>query len=166
MAFGGGHAPSLRGRFDQHHTRGCAEAMEIVVVGRSRCTAACTLASVNRIEIALFYDDVLPIHFQFLGDNHRQGGLDTLSNFGLLRDQSHNASRRNTDESVGREFTGCSHRFRGQSTYGRFEIEAQHEASSGESSEADKSAATELGNGGGKGLWSFVFSLSAGTWVP
>ncbi len=83
-AFGGRHPPGLGGGLDQHGAGGRAEAVEIVVVGGRRGRAAGALAAVSGVEVALDDAHVLPVHLEFLGNDHRQRGLDALADFRLL----------------------------------------------------------------------------------
>src|SRR5205823_5365619 len=82
------------------------------------------------IEIALDDDDVLPVHLELLGDDHRQGGLHALADFGLFGNEGDDAVRCDADEGVGSEFSAG----RGLDDFGRdrrttgLEKETEHEA--------------------------------------
>ena len=129
------HVPGQRGGLNQHRARGCAQAMEIVVIGRRRSRATGALAAVDRIQVALDDAHVFPIDFQLFGQHHRQRSLDALADFRLLGNQGDHAVRGDTDECIGHEFgmVGGHDRFGdfAAGAAGDVGIQPQHQAAAG-----------------------------------
>ena len=90
-----GYLPGLCSRGDQHLTAGGANPPHGLPVVRGSAAATRALDAVLRVEIGLLDFDVLPIDIQFFGDEHREHGLDALTDFRIPREQG--------DRPVGRD---------------------------------------------------------------
>jgi hypothetical protein len=96
-------SPTLRGSRDQHCARGGAGLAHRHPVHRSGKTAASKLRAVARaIGDALLDPNLRPVRVEFLGDQHRQHGLDALTDFGVLADDRDGVVGVDRDECVDR----------------------------------------------------------------
>ena len=94
-------APRLGRRGDEHLPSRSADAAQGIVVERRRHAPAGELPAVfGGVERRLLDAHVFPFDVEFLGDDHRQHGLDALADLGVLRHDRHDAVRRDPDEGV------------------------------------------------------------------
>ncbi len=97
------HVPGLRRGAHQQGASGGTDLPHGQPVPRRRHAAACDLAwIIPRVEHRLFDPHILPIHVEFLGDQHRQHGLHALADLRILCGDGHDAVRRDADIGVQR----------------------------------------------------------------
>src|SRR5260370_5291803 len=102
-----GNIPSLRSRSDEHLPGGGAHWRQGIPVGRRRRAAPGSLRAIFRlIEVRLLDFHVLPVHVEFVRDDHGEFRLDSLPDLGILRHDRHDAIRGDANESVGPERGG------------------------------------------------------------
>ena len=86
MALARGHAPLAGSGGDQQLFGGRAGNPEVVPAIRRAAAAANHLAAVAVVQRSLLDLHALPVHFQVLGHDHREGGLHALAALGVLAD--------------------------------------------------------------------------------
>ncbi len=107
----GCHLPQRGGSSDQHLARGGARLAQLVPrIGQAGAAAGTLRGSApGQIAVELgvgwrgFDPNLFPGHLQFLGDQHRQAGVDALPHFQVLHQHGDGIVRRDAQKSVGRE---------------------------------------------------------------
>src|ERR1041384_3202858 len=106
-AFLFGPAPRLRGGGDQHGpARRADPAHRVPVVGRRGAASRVLILEVHRVESRLLDPDVLPLHVELVGDDHREHRLDALPDFRILRHDRDGAVGCDPDPRVERAILG------------------------------------------------------------
>ena len=157
------HIPLFgRGRH-QHRTTGSTHSAHRQPVGWRGCASAGDLCLVFRaVEIALFDAHIRPVDIEFFGDEHRQHGLDALSDFRILRRDGHDTVGR--DAHIRAEHR-VGERVRGAEAFDRFKrfgITGQQQSAADERRDSEKIAAID--GECGVGLGGHGRLLSVGRW--
>ena len=138
-----GHAPGEGGRRHQHLPGGGADSAELVVVHRGGHTSAGELTTVLGIGVGLFDPDRLPLDVEFLGDQHREHGLDALADLGILGDDGDGAVGADPDVDVRLEFGDAALAGSGR------QVRSEQQAAGGEGGDLEEGAAIDSRGGHG-----------------
>ena len=135
--------PLLRRRAHQHRAARGTGFAQLIPRHRNGTRAAGALATVHvGIDRRLFDANVSPIGVELFGDDHRESGLDTLSDFRRLGVQRDHTFRRDAQERVGRKIF---RRAVGQRGAVLAHVKREHQATTGQPGDFEKVATAEQG---------------------
>ena len=98
-----GDVPLLRRRCQHEEPAARSHQTHVLVVGGNRAAATLDLRAVLRVQVGLLDLDLRPVDVEFIGDDHRERGLDALSGLRILRDDGEGVVGVDRDVGVRRE---------------------------------------------------------------
>ena len=132
------HAPYLRRRLHEHFARRGAGAAQRIEGGpHARAAEHALHGSVLAVHPGKLRADLLPVAFQFLGEEHGERGDGSLPHLRLVNEKRHDIVRAHVDEGI--ELGGCGRRgFLGA------ELKTDQHAAGGGSARPQESAAADI----------------------